>query len=292
MQLVCYTIPLMNIFDLVLINPITNILFIFYKIFDVLRLPGTLGLAIIAATSVIRLLVNPMMKNQMEQSAKMQELQPLIAKLQKKYKDEPTKLQQAQMELYKEKKINPGLGCIMLFIPMPLFLGLYTALSQTVSNGTAQKVIDGLNARLYFPILHITHLDVSFFGFQLDKHPAAWQKFGWWYLTIPVITGALQLLQSYMTFKSTTGAQKNKEQIADNKKASKQLATSKTDEKTDEPDMAVMMQKQMMIIFPLMIGWMSFNFPVGLALYWNTFTLFGIWQYWGQLKKKPVAKSK
>lgn len=276
----------MNIFDLLLINPITNILFAFYKVFDLLHIPGTLGLSIVAATVAIRLAVNPLMKHQIEQSAKMQELQPLISKLQKKYKDEPAKLQKAQMELYKEKKINPGLGCLMLIIQMPLFIGLYTALSQVVTNGTAQKVIDGINARFYFPFMEITKLDTSFFGFQLDQHPSAWQKLGWWYLTIPVITGGLQLLQSYLTLKSTTNAKKEEP-----KKELVKTADGKEEKK--EPDMAVTMQKQMMIIFPLMIGWMSFNFPVGLALYWNIFTLFGVWQYWQQLKKKsPVAVKK
>ncbi|MFA6005738.1 MAG: YidC/Oxa1 family membrane protein insertase [Patescibacteria group bacterium] len=268
----------MNFFDVLLINPITNILFLFYKGFEILHIPGTLGFAIIAATVAIRLAVNPLMKHQIEQSAKMQELQPLISKLQKKYKDEPAKLQAAQMELYKEKKINPGLGCLMLIIQMPLFIGLYTALSQAVVNGTAQKVIDGLNARFYFSFLHITRMDVSFFGFQLDQHPSAWQKLGWWYLIIPVVTGGLQLLQSYLTLKSTTSAKKEEPKSVDGKEEKK------------EPDMAVTMQKQMMIIFPLMIGWMSFNFPVGLALYWNIFTLFGVWQYWQQLKKKPAQE--
>ncbi|TSC54192.1 MAG: Uncharacterized protein LiPW16_120, partial [Microgenomates group bacterium LiPW_16] len=57
--------------------------------------------------------------------------------------------------------------------------------------------------------------------------------------------------------------------------------TGKEPEKSE--DMSKIMQKQMNLLLPLMIGWFAFSFPVGLSVYWNTFTVFGIIQ---QLKIK------
>jgi len=66
---------------------------------------------------------------------------------------------------------------------------------------------------------------------------------------------------------------------------------NKKEAPTDDPmAMQQMMQKQMLFLFPLMIGWISFSFPVGLALYWNVFNLFGIWQYYQQYQATKTAK--
>ncbi len=268
----------MNIFEILLIAPIVNALMFFYKLFSLIGVPGTLGFAIIAVTSLARLAINPFMKKQIEQSAKMQELQPKIAKLQQKYKKEPMKLQQAQMELYKEYKINPGSGCLIFLIQMPLFIGLYNALIKVVSNSGEIANLKNINNMLYSPFLKTEGLNLSFVGFNLTKTPAEWQTLGWWYLLIPVITAGLQLLQAYLSGKTMQSAKKVE--------VPKTIDKKKETAANDPLAMQQMMQKQMLFIFPLMIGWISFTFPIGLALYWNVFNLFGIWQYYQQNKAK------
>jgi len=272
----------MNIFEVLLIAPIVNLLMVFYKLFELIKLPGTLGFAIIAVTTLTRLAINPLMKKQLEQSAQMQKLQPQLAKLQKKYKKEPMKLQQAQMELYKEHKINPGSGCLIFLIQMPLFIGLYNALIRVVSNSGEIASLKNINNLLYSPFLRTEGLNLSFLHLNLTKTPAEWQTLGWWYLLIPVITAGLQLLQAYLSGKVMSPVKKT--EIV-------KKTENKKEAPTDDPmAMQQMMQKQMLFLFPLMIGWISFSFPVGLALYWNVFNLFGIWQYYQQYQATKTAK--
>ena len=154
----------MNIFDIVLVHPVINILVAFYQLFSKLGIPGALGFSIIAVTSTIRLIIHPLLAHQMSQSKKMQDLQPHISKLQVKHKGDNAKLQQAQAALYKEHNINPGIGCLVFIIQIPVFIGLYTALSKVViTNGTTiVKVIALLNETLYFPFLKITSFDTKF----------------------------------------------------------------------------------------------------------------------------------
>ena len=272
----------MNIFEVLLIAPIVNALMFFYKLFSLVGLPGTLGFSIIAVTSLARLAINPLMKKQIEQSAKLQELQPQIAKLQKKYKKEPMKLQQAQMEFYKQQKINPGSGCLIFLIQMPLFIGLYNALIRVVSNSGELVNLKNINNLLYTPFLKTEGLNLSFLQLNLTKTPSEWQTLGWWYLAVPVITAGLQLLQAYLSGKLMKPAKKT--EIV-------KKTTAQKDTPTDDPmAMQQMMQKQMLFIFPLMIGWLSFSFPVGLALYWNVFNLFGIYQYYRQYQAQKIVK--
>lgn len=283
----------MNIFNELLIKPITNLVFVFYQGFSALHIPGALGFSIVIVTVLIRLAINPLLKKQMDQSREIQELQPLLTKIQNKYKGEPAKLQQAQAELYKEKKINPGFGCLIFIIQMPIFIGLYTALSQLVTTtGGMAKAVAHLNSLLYHPSLQIKTLDIWFFGLQLDKMPNAWQKIGWWYLLIPVLTGVLQFYQSYLTSKSMAPIMPSLKPEPDKK--TKALAKNQKidDKKKDEPNFSSIMQKEMMIIFPLMIGWAAYNFPVGLSIYWNIFTIFGIFQYLEQAKIQAATNLK
>ena len=56
---------------------------------------------------------------------KMQEIQPELDELRKKYKDNPQKLQKEQMELFKKYKVNPLGGCLPIFFQIPIFLTIY-----------------------------------------------------------------------------------------------------------------------------------------------------------------------
>lgn len=165
---------------------------------------------------------------------------------------------------------------------MPLFIGLYNALIKVVSNSGEIANLKNINNMLYSPFLKTEGLNLSFLGLNLTKTPAEWQSLGWWYLLVPVITAGLQLLQAYLSGKSMQPVKKTE--------LVKKEAPKKSSDSSDPMAMQQMMQKQMLFIFPLMIGWISFSFPIGLALYWNVFNLFGIWQYYQQNKAKVLSK--
>ena len=64
---------------------------------------------------------------------RMQAIQPKMAELKEKHKNNPQKLNQEMMEFYKKNNINPLAGCLPMFIQMPIFIGLYQVLWRSVS---------------------------------------------------------------------------------------------------------------------------------------------------------------
>jgi YidC/Oxa1 family membrane protein insertase len=94
---------------------------------------GQWGLAIILLTVVVRGAMHPISRKQALMSQKMQELAPELKKLQEKYKGDKQGQAQATFELYRKHKINPvGAGCLPLLLQMPVFLGLYYALQESI----------------------------------------------------------------------------------------------------------------------------------------------------------------
>jgi YidC/Oxa1 family membrane protein insertase len=91
------------------------------------------GLAIILITLLIRGLFWPITHKGTESMKRMQAIQPLVAELKVKYKDNAQKLQQATMALYKEHKVNPLGGCLPLLIQIPVFIALFNVLRSDIA---------------------------------------------------------------------------------------------------------------------------------------------------------------
>lgn len=91
------------------------------------------GLCIIIISVIIYFAMYPLTLKGMMSMKKMQALQPRLAQLRDKYKDNPQKLNKEMMELYREHKINPIGGCLPLILQMPVFIGLYQVLWRSVS---------------------------------------------------------------------------------------------------------------------------------------------------------------
>ncbi|MDA1232481.1 MAG: membrane protein insertase YidC [Planctomycetota bacterium] len=89
-------------------------------------------LAIISLTVLVRGGMFPISRKQAISAARMKELQPKLTELKEKYAGDKEKLAKAQMELWRKHKINPVGGCLPLFLQMPIFIGLYTALNSAV----------------------------------------------------------------------------------------------------------------------------------------------------------------
>lgn len=256
-----------NLWNQLFMWPIINLLMAFYKVFEWAHIPGPLGFAVIALTIAIRFLLYPLMHAQLSSAKKMQNLKPHLDALSAKHKDNKTALQQAQLDLYKEHGVNPAAGCLPLLIQMPVLIALYNVFYQVLQNGNMAKLVADLNQVVYAPWLRITTLDLSFLGTNLAVKPSQWQSHGWWLLLIPVITGLLQFWQSKLMMPAQPAQDAN---LAIKKKG-------QVEEKKPE-DTAMEMQKQMVFITPIMFGMFAYQFPLGLALYWNIFGIFGIMQ--------------
>lgn len=264
----------MNIFYLVLVQPIVNILVLIYHGLVAVHVPFALGFAIILLTIIIRAILYPLIASQLKTSKKMQEITPHLNRLKEEHKSDSARLQAETMKLYKEHGVNPVAGCLPLLIQLPLIWGLYGVLQEVVKTDP-KHVLSYVNHALYSPSMKLTHMwDTSFFGLPLGQTPShLLPSVGFGILLIPVLTGVFQLIQSKMMFQVT----EEKLQAVE-KDAAKTKNKALIKEVKKEDDFATAFQTQSLYIFPLMIAFFSWTLPVGLSLYWNTFTIFGILQ--------------
>ena len=86
------------------------------------------GLGIIMLTILVRIVLLPLTISQTRSMARMQMLQPELQEIQKKYKDDPQRMQQEVMSFYKKNNVNPLSGCLPLILQMPVFFALFQLL--------------------------------------------------------------------------------------------------------------------------------------------------------------------
>ncbi len=244
-------------FHYLLFVPIINALVILYQGFNLIHFPYALGFAIIALTILIRFVLYPFTNSQLKASKKMQELTPHIKRLKEKHKNDAKTLQAETMKLYKEFGVNPAAGCLPVLIQLPIIWALYQVLQEAVKYNMTQ-----INELIYSDSFRLTKTwDTTFFGLPLAQNPSNLiSTMGPLILMVPILTGVLQFIQTKMMFVSQP----------------KQQGNVKPEKKSE--DFATAFQSQSLYIFPIMIAFFSYGFPIGLSLYWNTFTVFGIIQ--------------
>lgn len=93
---------------------------------------GHYGMAIIVFTIVVKLCLLPLTAAQNKSMASMQEIQPLMDDIKKKYPDNKEKQNQLIMELYQKYKVNPMMGCLPILIQFPILIGLFNVLREPV----------------------------------------------------------------------------------------------------------------------------------------------------------------
>ena len=251
-------------------NPIYNLLIFVYNLIPV----QDFGIAIILVTIIIKLLLIPLSKKQIESQRKMQELQPKIKEIQAKYKQDKEKQSRALMEFYRENKANPFSGCLPLIFQLIFLIAIYRVLFNISSSGL---MVDGTG--LYFFVenpgqinhLFLNLIDLSkIIDFGKFDFPSVVQLF------LVVVTAVAQYLQTKILMaKKQTKKQEEKE-----KKSSK------------EADFSEILTKQMLYIGPLMTLVIGIKFPAGLTLNWLVSTLFMIAQQYylqGKEEKKEAV---
>ena len=90
------------------------------------------GVVLIVFSILVKVLVFPLTKKSYQSTSAMQEIQPEVNKLREKYKNNPQKLNQATMQLYKTKGVNPLGGCLPMLLQMPLLLALFQVFRTTI----------------------------------------------------------------------------------------------------------------------------------------------------------------
>jgi YidC/Oxa1 family membrane protein insertase len=105
---------------------------LFYLLDFLYRVIGNFGLAILALTVCVRILMFPLANKSFRAMNKMKKLTPLMTELRERNKDDKAKLNQEMMELYKREKVNPAAGCLPVLVQIPIFFCLYKTLFVTI----------------------------------------------------------------------------------------------------------------------------------------------------------------
>lgn len=105
---------------------------IFHYLHWLFRMIGNFGVAIIALTLTVRLLLFPIAQKQFASMASMRALQPKMKALQERYKDDKPRQQQEIMKLYKDEKVNPLAGCLPTLLQIPILYALYKVLMLSI----------------------------------------------------------------------------------------------------------------------------------------------------------------
>lgn len=240
-----------------IVNPFVTALTLFYSV------TGNIVLSIVVFTVVTRMLLYPLTIQQQKSMKKQQAMQPKIKQLQEKYKNDREKLAQEQMKLFRDGGVNPLSGCLLMFIQLPIFLGLYQAIIYALA-ATPLQLLD-MSGRLLIPGLAAEiPLNSSWMGMDLTLTPGQNPIYA---MALPALVVATTWAQSKLTL---SGTQPKKD---DDK--------SKKKDKDGKPelDQAQMMQQQMTTIMPLMFGFFSLSFSVGISIYFITSNLIGAFQY-------------
>jgi YidC/Oxa1 family membrane protein insertase len=246
----------MNIFTVLLIQPLANGLILFYRL-----LGNNMGLAIIGFSLALVLALRPLTSQYMESMKKMKEFAPQLDKLKKKYKDDKTGLMKAQSDFYKEKGINPGAGCLPMILQLVVLFGLLQVFLQALGGSDPTK----LNALLYAPLKFGAHelINTRFLYLNIAK-PDTFHipgiPFG-----IPGIVLILAAISQMISAKIAAPYIEAEEKMV-----------KKTQGSAD--DFAAAMQSSAIYTFPLMTLLVGGNFPSGVALYWVTFSIYQAFQ--------------
>jgi YidC/Oxa1 family membrane protein insertase len=235
-----------DIFNL-LVEGLGSVLAFFYDLWDGLVGEGTaLGLAIILLTIFINLLVFPLTLKQTRATRAFTAIQPEIKRIQTQYKDDPQEMQKKLMELQRSAGATPG-GCLLpLLIQMPIWFALFQLL-RTPERFIAPESALGMAL--------VDDVPKTFLGMDLFTSPAQAMSAGIMEALPYLIMIALMVATQYVQqWHATYGQERPSGQPG----AGAQQAITK--------------------IMPLFIGFISWNFPAGLIVYWATGNLFRLGQ--------------
>lgn len=110
----------------VIARPLVYVMKFFYQ------LVSNWGFAIILLTLLVRLLVLPFNAMSMKSMKAMQKIQPLMASIRERYKDDPPRVNQEIMKVMKENKANPLSGCLPMLVQIPIFFALYRVIGSSI----------------------------------------------------------------------------------------------------------------------------------------------------------------
>jgi YidC/Oxa1 family membrane protein insertase len=239
---------MIQLYNTIFYEPLFNLLIWLYNV-----VPGNdIGLAIIILTILIRVVLFPLYYQSIRSQRALQEIQPKVNELKRKYKDEKEKMSKEMMILYKNEKVNPFSSCLPLVIQLPFLFAVY----QVFRSGLNSDSLD-----LLYPFIsnpgHINSVSLGFIDLAVPS------------VILAFLAGSAQFWQAKMMVTKRPPLVKGKE--IDGAKDEKMMAT---------------MNKQMVYFMPFITVIIGISLPAGLTLYWFITTLLMALQQLWMFKKK------
>jgi YidC/Oxa1 family membrane protein insertase len=259
----------MNFFDLILIQPIFNVLVFIYGV-----IPGhDFGIALILFTILIRIVMWPLVRKQLHQTKVMRSIQPEIQRIRKRTAGNKQLEAQLTMELYRERGVNPFGSIGMLLLQLPIFIALYgvvrliTENDQNIPKYTYDllKGVPFINDLIANPhnfnetmlgVVNLSHVAIGPNGIYIPL------------LVIAVIAGVLQFIQSKQLLPQAKEGRKLRDML-------KEQAAGK---KVDQSEMSAAMSGRMVYLFPALTFFISIYLAGALVLYLATTSAVAILQ--------------
>ena len=246
------------------------------------------GLAIILFSVLLKIVLLPLSIKQQRTMQKTSKIQEQMQSLQFKYKNDPEKLNQEVMKLYKTENMSPFSGCLSAIIQLVILLAVFYMVrspltfvkkvsEQDINNYKNELQTANLEVNQAYPEISIiqykgndddkVYLNMNFLGLDLNKVPMQNLSDPKVYI-IPV----LYIISTFISTKIATNAtKKNKDKKLLNDHIEEYKGESKEVKKeTQEVDMLEQTNKSMSLLMPIMSISISLVAPLGLALYWLT----------------------
>lgn len=252
------------------------------------------GIAIIVFTILLRIILIPITVSQQKSMKKNAKVQEKMKEIQKKYKNNPEKLNQETIELYKREKVSPFSGCLSSIIQIILIISVFWLVSKPLTymkkvdsnkvNEDIEQIKTEEGKTSAYPEIQVIQtksaedsevaINMDFLGLDLSKVPNQNLKD----ITVYIIP-VLYVITSFVSIKMTNNMQdKAKEKkkadkekkAAENKENDEEKALISEEEAKSEEAMEAMqdMTKSMNYMIPIMSITIAFIAPLGLALYW------------------------
>lgn len=264
----------MSFFDTIIVQPIFNLLMLTYSLIP------DFGVSIIIFTIFVRMLLWPLVKKQLHHSKAMRKMQPELAKLNKKYKNNPQMRTMAMMELYKKHNISMSGSIGTLFIQLPIIIGMYRVV-QIFANSRGDLAKYTYDFLKNLPVVNNLlenpdQFNQNFLGvIDLTQHAVSQQGIVVSILLLAIIAAVLQ----YLTSKQLSPSSDSKRRLRD------VLAEAGNGKEADQTEVNAIVMRKMMKFMPIMMFFVIIYLPGGLAMYITTANAVGYIQNSIILKK-------
>jgi YidC/Oxa1 family membrane protein insertase len=258
-----------NIFELVVVQPIFNLLIGLYAV-----IPGRdFGVAIILFTIIVRFLLYPLTRSMLHQTKAMRKLQPELAKIKKQTKGNRQAESLAMMELYKKHGVSPFRSILILLIQLPIFIALFQVIRVFTNHrdqiqGLTYNFLESLGP-IKDLIAHPNSFNEKLLGIvDLTKTAFSNGHIDIFLVVLAIIAGITQ----YVMSQQTTPKTKSQRRIRD------VLADAADGKQADQSEMNAIVMQRMTKILPLFMFMVMISVPGALALYYATSNLVAVAQ--------------